>query len=356
MYSSAATFWRQPKTVLAAGVALACVLVSDATGAAAQVERVVLALNTPNPETNRSWAGAGSSHVQLEPFLESLLANDHLTGEAIPGLAERWEVSDDFREWRFFLREGVPFHFGFGEFTAADVAHTHRMITQEESVSFLKGLWSTAEVEVVNDHEVVFRFADPMLEGERIFSRRAGDFLIYSKAQYDAEGVEGIDLRPAGTGIYQYKERSPGEGVIYEHFPEHWSGVTPDFKEMEFRWAPENATRLAMLLAGEAHIADISRDLQAQAEDAGMKVVGAGNPNQQTLVWIGGQFHRAGDPEQDPPWLSDVRVRQALNKAINREEVIEHIYGGRGTLVYRLGFHPDHEGWNPEWEERFEEM
>ena len=354
MYRAEMTVWQRLAPVLA-GAAFAFTLAAGAPSFA-QVDRVILALNTPNPETNRSWASSGSAHVQLEPFLESLLTNDSLTGAAAPGLAQRWEVSDDFREWRFFLRKGVPFHFGFSEFTAADVAHSLDLITQEESVSFLRGLWSTVELDVVNDYEVAFRFPDPMTEGEQFFSRQRGDFLIYSKAQFDAEGVEGIDNRPAGTGVYYYKERIPGEAVIYEHFADHWSGATPDFREMEYRWAPENATRLAMLLAGEAHIADISRDLQGQAEAEGMKVIAARQTNQQTLVFIGGVFHRAEDAEQDPAWLGDVKVRQALNMAINRQEVIDFIYGGRGSMVYNLGFHPDNEGWNPEWQARFEEM
>ncbi len=328
--------------------------------AMAKVDRLIMALNPPQPETNRNWAGSGSSHVQLEPFMEGLLSNDPYTAKAIPNLAERWEVSDDFKEWTFYLRKGVKFHFGWGEFTARDVVHSVELLNREDTRSFLKDIWGTVEVKAVNKYKVVFHFKNPMLriDGERNFSRSAGDLLIYSKAQWDAEGLDGIDKKPTGTGRYQYKERKLGESVLYEVFEDHWSSESPEFKEMLFLWAPENVTRLAMLVSGEAHITDVSRDMQQQAVAKGMKVIPSRTNNQQTLVFIGGQFHRAVDANRGltKPWVKDKRIRQALNKAINREEIIKQIYKERAKKVWNLGFYPTHEGWSPEWEKRFPEM
>lgn len=315
-------------------------------------------------ESNRTWTMLRNAHMQHYPYMETLLYNDPITAEPIPWLAERWEVNVDGTEWRFFLRKGVQFHFGFGEFTARDVVHSFEMITQEESISAIKlDAWDHATVEVVNDYEVVFRFDRPAMRsiGEKWFSLSIGDFLIYSKAQFDKEGLAGIDRKPAGTGPYQYFERVMAQSLAYEVFDDHWSGKTPDFKELEFRWVPEGSTRLAMLLAGEAHIVAIGRDLVDEALEAGKKVIAAQTMGQQSIVFIGGMYFRDEDrnyPERNltQPWQADKRIRQALNMAIDRDELIEVVYKGRSERTVHFGFHPTHEGWNPEWEARFDDM
>ena len=94
---------------------------------------------------------------------------------------------------------------------------------------------------------------------------RAGDLRIVSKAQWDKEGLEGFDKRPAGTGSYRYVGRQAGLSIAYERIDNHWSGEKPDFKELEFRHGPRGGDALALLLSGEAHIADLPRELQKDA-------------------------------------------------------------------------------------------
>src|SRR5499427_4044990 len=100
---------------LAALLVLAVVLPSEA-----QVRRLVFASAGLN-ESNRFWTIPRPSHLQYDPFLETLLDVDPDTGAYIPRLAERWESTPDMKEWTFYLRKGVQFHFGYGEFTARDV-------------------------------------------------------------------------------------------------------------------------------------------------------------------------------------------------------------------------------------------
>ncbi|MBI3329058.1 MAG: hypothetical protein HYZ81_20430, partial [Nitrospinae bacterium] len=92
--------------------------------AAAQVQRLIFA-SAGFDESNRFWTIARPDHLQYDPFLETLLDVDPKTGDYIPRLAEKWQHSPDFKEWTFWLRKGVPFHFGYGEFTAKDVVHSH---------------------------------------------------------------------------------------------------------------------------------------------------------------------------------------------------------------------------------------
>jgi hypothetical protein len=79
----------------------------------------------------------GAEDVVLKPMYENLLSRDLKTGELIPLLAERWEMLDGGRTWRFQLRKGVPFHGGQGEMTAEDVKFTFAANAREGSANAL---------------------------------------------------------------------------------------------------------------------------------------------------------------------------------------------------------------------------
>lgn len=322
----------------------------------AQVRRLIF-ISAGFPESNRFWTIARPSHLQFDPFLETLLDVDPKTGEVIPRLAEKWQASADLKEWTFFLRRGVPFHFGFGEFTARDVVHSHSLIIREDATATLTGFWRTVEeVKVVDDYQVIFRMKRPSATMLYAASR-AGDLRMVSKAQWDKEGLEGFDKRPAGTGSYRYVARQLGQSISFERVDNHWNGDKPAFPELEIKLAREEATRLAMLLSGEAHVGDLPRELQQQALNRGLKILSSQLATDWLSVYLGGQFHLPGDPkfQADVPW-HDKRVRQALNMAINRQELLGTIFKGNGELMYVSGFQPYLEGWNPKWAERFDQL
>src|SRR5262244_4402314 len=110
---------RLPAVLTTLVVALIFSLVSTPTPVAAQakVDKLVFA-SAGFEDSNRFWMVARPDHLQYDPFLETLLEVDPKTGEYTPRLAEKWEVSPDLKEWTFYLRKGVQFHYGFGEFTA----------------------------------------------------------------------------------------------------------------------------------------------------------------------------------------------------------------------------------------------
>jgi ABC-type transport system substrate-binding protein len=308
-------------------------------------------------ESNRFWVIARPDHLQYDPFLETLLEVDPKSGEYTPRLAEKWSASADFKEWTFMLRKGVQFHFGYGPFTARDVVHSHSMMMRPEATATLAGFWrQVEEVKAVNDHQVVFRFKKPTTVMPYAASR-AGDLRIVSKAQWDKEGQEGFEKRPAGTGSYRYVGRQPGLSVSYERIDNHWGGEKPAYKELVFRLAREESTRLALLLSGEAHIADLPRELQKDALQRGMKIYSSSFPVDWMTVYLGGQYYMPGDPafKADVPWTKKP-VRQALNMAINRKELLTTVFAGKGTLTYVTGWSDKSEGYNPEWQHRFEKM
>ena len=126
---------------LGAALCLMATLVTclaPAGSALAQQDRVVAVLTPPGGETNRSWAATSLWHA-LGQSLEGLVANDPVTGEYTgDGLATSWDHNDDFTVWTFHLREGVQFHYGYGEFTAEDVVHSYNLSAGEDSVSLEK--------------------------------------------------------------------------------------------------------------------------------------------------------------------------------------------------------------------------
>ena len=343
-------------SVLVLLVVLASTLVAMPTPAAAQAkdQRVIFG-SAGFTESNRFWTVARPEHLQYDPFLETLLDVDPKTGEFIPRLAEKWEVSSDLKEWTFYLRKGVQFHYGFGEFTARDVVHSHSFMLRPDATSATAPLWREAEeVKVVNDYQVVFRLKRPMSIIPYVASR-AGELRIVSKAQWDKEGLEGYEKRPAGTGSYRYVGRKTGISVEYERVDNHWSDK-PDFKEIEIRIVPEETTRFAMLMSGEAHIVDLPRELQKDALGRGMKIISSSQPVDWMSIYFGGQYYRPGDPkfQANVPWTNK-KVRQALNMAVNRQEILATIFAGKGTLAYVSGWLPISEGWNPEWEKKFDQ-
>ena len=335
--------------ILALGIVYTSVAI-----AATPVERLVFA-SAGFSETNRFWTVSRPDQLQYDPFLETLLDLDPKTGEVVPRLAKRWEVSPDAKEWTFYLQQGVQFHYGFGEFTAHDVVHSHKLVSGDDSRATFVGFWRLAEeVKALDDYTVVFRMKEPAVTFPYAASR-SGDLRIVSKAQWDKEGIEGFDNRPAGTGSYRYVSRKLGDSILYERVDNHWRGEKPDFKQLEIRLAQEEATRLAMLLSGKAHVGDLSRQLQADALDKGMKVISSQLPIDWVSIYMGGQYYLPGDPQfkAGVPW-HDKRVRQALNMAINRAEMLTAIFQGKGKPVYVSCYDPSLEGWNPEWSQKFE--
>src|SRR5687767_13778638 len=290
---------------------------------AQKVQKLVFA-SAGFEDSNRYWMISRPDHLQYDPIMETLLEVDPKSGEYTPRLAEKWSHNADFTEWTFQLRKNVPFHFGYGMMTAKDVVHSHSLTLRPEQKMTLGPFWrGVEEVKAVGDHTVVFRMKKPSTTMLYAVSR-AGDLRIVSKAQWDKEGMEGFDKRPAGTGSYRYLDRKLGLSISYERVDKHWAGETPDFKELEFRLVPEATTRLAMLLGGEAHIVDLPRELQQEAINRGMRLFSSTQPVDWISVYFGGQYYVPGDPKfkADVPWTNK-KVRQALNMAVNRKELLE---------------------------------
>ena len=283
-------------------------------------------------------------------------------------LAESWVVEGD--DLRMFLREGVEFHNGLGEFTAEDVVFTMDHLTDPPGA--LSGIADVVrdtapDIEIIGDHEIVFHLTNASYEFLEALSYGATGTSIMSKADFDARGGEmpGLDEAPlAGTGPYQFVERTPGQNVVFERVENHWR-QTPDFAELELRYFNDASTMQSALLAGEIHVTELPADLTESAIGAGMEVIESELPATRIGLNYVGAYNdppgvglddpaSCGNPNDSPWW--DVRVRRAASKAIDRDALNQAFFGGLASPLYLWFWVPEITGWNPEWEERFDEQ
>jgi ABC-type transport system substrate-binding protein len=265
-------------------------------------------------------------------------------------LATEWELSKDAKTFRFKLRKGVPFHTG-KEFTAKDVVSSYERMTGPDSVhsaidAWKKFLKTKDDFEIVNDHEIVLHLGIPGILVPYFSMFPQGNYM-YSKDQWEATGgtLRGYFDKPTGTGPFRFREFKEGQHILFEAVDKHWRKV-PDFKELQIFYVPEASTRLAMLLAGEAHISEVDRSLKPEILKRGMKVEAGTLPGISTQIIFGG--NHLPDKRVEGP-LSNKLVRQALNLAFDGKKVHETIFAGDGEPMFLMGVHHKDEAFNPAW-------
>jgi len=334
-------------TILASGVAFAG---GSAETPADAGSAVSIAMQTPSVETNLFWVTAGD--FNLDPAFQPLVGHDPETGVFDnSGLARNWEHNADFTRWTFHLHEDAEFHFGWGGVTAADVVHSHRLHTGDDAAASGVERLAVATVEAEGDYTVHFHLPNP--EPEFLFAHgERGAMVVYSKAQYDAEGLAGYEQQPAGTGQFQYVSRANGQNVVFEKVENHWSGTDAMVDRITIRFIDEPATRLALLMSGEVDIATIAPDLQGTAVDAGKEVIASRNYATQTTWFLSSQFET--DPvDENLPWL-DIRIREAMARSIDTDAMNDVLYAGRADRIAVFGMHTGHEGYNEDLIRRFD--
>ncbi len=333
---------------------------------------------TPLPQdTFLPWLATSSGHLPFRPMWENITTISPDTGVStiLPQLARDWDVSPDASEYTFYLQEGVDMHFGWGEFTVKDVIMT---IDQQMSdpqagckaplkrfmgFDSMSDMITAGRAEVIDDYTLKLKLDQPQVDvADWWFNILVVPCAaVRSSAQHEAEGDAMFESGPAGTGAYQFSRRELKEFTEYEAVPyDHWR-VNPEFSRLRITTAPEDLTRLAMLLTGEANMVDVPKVLHQQAVDAGMEVFESPLPSVGLTIIPLGQYFASEvnwNPETEPwnaPGETGLLVRKALNHAINREQIINELFKGRGEPMYNTIFHQSLEGWNPRWEDEFAE-
>ncbi len=243
-------------------------------------------------------------------------ASKVIVGKVIPGLAESWTVSPDGKMIQFTLRKGVKFHSG-DSLTTADVKFSlDRVMNSKVKAGFFPTLTSVDHVEIIDDYNIRIYFKVP----DCTFTLALG-IPVASKAYYDRVGEEEFVKHPVGTGPYKITDFKTGEYVDLEAFKDYW-GPAPAVKQVRFRFAPEDSTRVAMLKTGEADlITQVPFPMFADINNTkGLKTL-TDNIGNRTI------FVKFQHVNPKTPW-SDIKVRQAFAMAINLDSITKDLLYG----------------------------
>jgi peptide/nickel transport system substrate-binding protein len=319
--------------------------------------------NTNTLETLREQSNVGTR--TWNSYAETLIDQDWWGDLSLrPGLASAWRRIDE-RTVELTLREGVRFHDGRA-MTAEDVAfsfgpermgwgvspdqarnlfgsvpgQTQGRTPPPEVLAVARRTYPGFErIEVVDERTVRFINRTPDLALEGRISRNTG--MILSRAAFEAAG-SWLDWarRPIGTGPYRVAEFRPDQLLVLEAFDEYWGG-RPPLRRLRFLEVPEVASRINMLLSGEADFAcDIPPDQIGTVESSPRhEVVGGAIMNHRLTVF-----------DKNHPHLRSPLVRRAFTHSIDRQAIVEALWGGRARVPHGLQFEFYGEMFQADWE------
>lgn len=243
------------------------------------------------------------------------------------GVAKRWEHSADYKDWTFYLREGIKFHNG-EDLTAEDVKYTLDRAVGPVSISTNKGIVKDTidSVEVIDRYKVVVHCKNPSSMLPIILSENIGaEAMIVPKDYIEEKGNDYFRLHPIGSGPYKFKEHKVGAYLLCEAVDKHWAFGVPKYKYIRFSIVPEYIARLGLLERGETDLITVPRRHVPETKKRGFPIL-KDPQNLNTIFFIANTF------KKECP-QSDIRVREALNIAIDRKAVHDKLYSGLGELA-----------------------
>ena len=287
-----------------------------------------------DPHATGGWLTYDVTYQIFESFAkEDLTDPNAATPELIPALATSWEISEDGLEYTFYLREGVKFHDGT-PFDAAVAKFNFDRFWNESSPHFYaKSKAFVAahtrwieNVEVIDDMTIKVTLNAPNYEWIRSGLQSYGQPLMISPTAVETFGNEGIALNPIGTGPFKFVEREQGVKTVIERNPDYW-GRKAKLDRVIFRPLEDPATRINALRTGEIDMTNTPPwdDIQDLVDEGFHLTINENVP----FIWFIHLNNRH-------PILQDVRVRRAMNMAVDRESLVREIFAGTGRAEYGM--------------------
>lgn len=269
-------------------------------------------LDPANAESNPSEAVNRMMYENLARFDEKL--------RIVPGLATDWKVSSDGLTWTFHLRKGVKFHDGTPFNAEAVKVFIERMIGPEKPSR--AGLYTpfVNTVEVVDEFTVKINLKAPFAFFLNNLAHSASG--IISPTALKTYGKD-IARRPVGTGPFKFVEWVHGDHLTMVRNDEYWGGK-PYLDKITVKTVKEDSARVMMLQSGDAHliVRIPAEDIPRLEKDPNIKL-----DSTETLRVLYLGFNCAKKP------FTDVRVRQAISYAIDKESIVKNIYQGRALVA-----------------------
>ncbi|EAR51041.1 oligopeptide ABC transporter substrate-binding protein [Oceanicola granulosus HTCC2516] len=311
-----------------AALALSGALVAlsmSGTGVAAQDETTLRIARPDDVRALNPFRQANNSTSEVTYQIHEGLVTVTPEQEIVPVLATEWELLDDGLTYRVKLREGVTFHSG-APFNAEAVAWNMDKQLNGTPPGIAAGLIPPlSAIEVVDEYTIDFTLEEP--SGVFMAILAAPLFMIVDPTAYAELGDDNYDSGPSGTGPFMFESWSPGENVTLVDNEAYWDEANgPEVDKVVFEVIPEASARSIALQNGEIDVA-----FTVAAEQMELFRDGPYNVHEvpsTRVVFIG--LNTAD------PILSDVKVRQALGHAMDRE-MIDAFIGPNGSLASGMG-------------------
>jgi peptide/nickel transport system substrate-binding protein len=316
---------------LAAGALLALsgcsVANSDAAPASGNTLRVVLGQEPPTLEACESNL-TSTGVVVRSNVTEPLVERNPQTGELEPLLATEWKATSE-TEWTFKLREGVKFQDGT-PFNAEAAAFTiDRAVNSKLGCNVEGYVFGDADLKVKAVDDTTLTVTTP--EPDPILPLRLSFLEVVPTSTSTTAKVR----EPVGTGPYKIEAWDAGQKITLSSWDGYW-GDKPAYAKAEYQWRSESSVRAAMITSGEADVA------LGLSPDDNMGELGIDYPNNETVAL---RLEATKAP------LNDIRVRQAINYAIDKEGIVNSLYQGKHKVAAQLvpegivGHNPELKGW-----------
>lgn len=275
----------------------------------------------------------GESITVMNNIFEGLIRYKPGTTELEPWLAEKWDISSDGKVFTFYLRKGVKFHDGT-DFNADAVVFSFERQRDPNHPFHKYGEWEywswcfneIEKVEKVDDYTVKITLSEefaPFLTTMAMFT-----VYIVSPKNHEKWGAE-ASSHPVGTGPFKFVEWVKDDHITLEKFENYW-GPKPKIDKLIFKVIPDASVRLLELQKGTIDGMEFPNpdDLEKIKGDKNLTLLTQPGLNIGYLAFNLGQDTPGYDPK-----LSDVRVRKAIYHAINRQDIVEHLYKGTAVVA-----------------------
>ena len=286
-------------------------------GAAFAKDSVTIGLQLEPPHLDPTSAAAGAIDQVLYSNVFEGLTRFMGDGSVVPGLAKSWEISEDGLTYTFHLNSGVTFHDGT-TMDADDVKFSLDRARAEDSTNAQKALYADiASVEVIDPATVKLTLSKP--NGNMLFNLAWGDAVIVAP-----ESIDDIKTSPVGTGAFKFANWVQGDRITLEKNSAYW-GTPAVLNSATFKFISDPTAAFAAVMAEDVDaFAGFPAPENLPQFDA--------DPRFQVLVGsTEGETILSTNNKQAP--FDDVRVREALAHAIDRQAIIDGAMFGYGTPI-----------------------
>lgn len=252
---------------------------------------------------------SGTSEMMFNVFEGLLKPNEK--GELYPAIAESYELSEDGLTYTFKLRSGVKFHNG-NPVTVDDVKYSfERLMGTDTGKPLSAAFANVGAVETPDERTVIVRLKNNDLS-----------FMSYLTSAIIPKGYEDQNKKPIGTGPFKFVEFLPSQRLVLEKNKDYYVEGVPYLDQVEFRIMPDPEAALLAFKSGEIDMYPRIGDEKVEEVQGNANIV-EGMQNMVQLMTM----NMAREP------FNNLKVRQAINYAVNVDEIIEAVAFGRGTKL-----------------------